>query len=59
MPKIFRVDEDYKDSRLDKWFKKNVLDIPQSLIEKIKRLNKIKVNKHKTKSSYRLKKKIN
>ena len=55
MPKSFKVDEDYNDSRLDKWFKDKVINLPHSLIEKIIRQNKIKVNKKKTKSSYRLK----
>ncbi|MBL6785991.1 MAG: RluA family pseudouridine synthase [Candidatus Pelagibacter bacterium] len=55
MPKSFKVDEDYNDSRLDKWFKDKIINLPHSLIEKIIRQNKIKVNKKKTKSSYRLK----
>ena len=54
MPKSFTVDEDYNDSRLDKWFKDKIINLPHSLIEKIIRKNKIKVNKKKTKSSYRL-----
>ena len=54
MPKSFTVDEDYNDSRLDKWFKDKIINLPHSLIEKIIRQNKIKVNKKKTKSSYRL-----
>tara|TARA_B100000242_G_scaffold140904_1_gene100125 strand:- start:136 stop:1035 length:900 start_codon:yes stop_codon:yes gene_type:complete len=54
MPKTFKVNNDYHDSRFDKWFKKNVIDIPHSLIEKLIRQNKVKVNKKKTKSSYRL-----
>ncbi len=54
MPKIFTVDKDYQDSRLDKWFKKKVIDIPHSLVEKIIRQNKVKVNNKKTKSSYRV-----
>ena len=54
MPKTFTVDDEYNDSRLDKWFKNQVLSLPHSLIEKIIRQNKIKVNKKKTKSSYRL-----
>jgi 23S rRNA pseudouridine955/2504/2580 synthase len=54
MPKSYTVDDDYNDSRLDKWFKNNVINLPHSLIEKIIRQNKIKVNKKKTKSSYRL-----
>ena len=54
MRKSFTVDEDFNNSRLDKWFKQKILSLPQSLIEKIIRQNKIKVNKKKTKSSYRL-----
>ncbi len=54
MPKSFTVDDDFNDSRLDKWFKNKVISLPHSLIEKIIRQNKIKVNKKKTKSSYRL-----
>ena len=47
MPKIFTVDDDFNDSRLDKWFKIKVINLPHSLIEKIIRQNKIKVNKKK------------
>ena len=54
MPKSYTVDDDYNDSRLDKWFKNKVINLPHSLIEKIIRQNKIKVNKKKTKSFYRL-----
>ncbi|RPG94277.1 MAG: RluA family pseudouridine synthase [Candidatus Pelagibacter sp. TMED263] len=54
MSKTYTVEKDYQDSRFDKWFKKKILDIPQSLIEKIIRLNKVKINKKKTKSSYRV-----
>jgi len=54
MPKSYTVVDDYHDSRLDRWFKQNVIDLPHSLIEKIIRQNKIKVNKKKTKSSYRV-----
>ena len=49
MPTTFTVEEDYQDTRLDRWFKNNVIDIPHSLIEKIIRLNKVKVNKKKNK----------
>tara|TARA_B100000575_G_C23121712_1_gene649245 strand:+ start:1335 stop:2234 length:900 start_codon:yes stop_codon:yes gene_type:complete len=55
MPKTFKVDKDYQDSRFDKWFKNKVIDIPHSLIEKLIRQNKVKVNKKKIKSSHRLK----
>ena len=51
----FKVDKDYNNSRLDKWFKKNVLDIPQSLIQKIIRKKKIKLNNKKLQSSDRVK----
>ena len=54
MPKSYTVDDDYNDSRLDKWFKNKVINLPHSLLEKILRKNKVKVNKKKTKSSYRL-----
>ena len=54
MRKSFTVDEDFNDSRLDKWFKQKIINLPHSLIEKIIRNNKIKINKKKTKSSYRL-----
>ena len=54
MPKSYTVGDDYHDSRLDRWFKNIVISLPHSLLEKILRQNKIKVNKKKTKSSYRL-----
>ena len=56
MPKSYTVDDDYNDSRLDKWFKNEILNLPHSLLEKILQQNKVKVNKKKTKSSYRLQK---
>ena len=55
MPKSYTVEDDYHDSRLDKWFKNEIINLPHSLLEKILRQNKVKVNKKKTKSSYRLK----
>ena len=54
MPKSYTVEDDYHDSRLDKWFKNEIINLPHSLLEKILRQNKVKVNKKKTKSSYRL-----
>ena len=54
MFKIYTVEKDYQDSRFDRWFKRKVINLPQSLIEKIIRLNKVKINKKKTKSSYRV-----
>tara|TARA_B100000963_G_scaffold339683_1_gene337628 strand:+ start:7708 stop:8607 length:900 start_codon:yes stop_codon:yes gene_type:complete len=54
MRKSYTVQDDYNDSRLDKWFKNKIINLPHSLLEKILRQNKVKVNKKKTKSSYRL-----
>ena len=54
MPKTYTIEKDYQNSRFDKWFKSNIINLPQSLIEKIIRLNKVKINKKKTKSSYRV-----
>lgn len=54
MSKKYIVDKNYQNTRFDKWFKRNVLNLPQSLIEKIIRQNKTKVNNKKTKSSYRV-----
>ena len=54
MPKSYTVVNDYHNSRLDRWFKQNVINLPHSLIEKLKRQNKVKVKKKKTKTSYRV-----
>ena len=54
MPKTFIVDDEYHETRLDKWFKQKVINLPHSLIERFLRQNKIKLNKKKVKSSYRL-----
>ena len=54
MPQTYKVDHDYHNSRFDKWFKSKVLNLPQSLIEKIIRKNKIKINRKKPKTSYRV-----
>ncbi len=54
MHKSYIVEKDYSNSRFDKWFKTNIIDLPQSLIQKIIRLKKVKINKKKTKTSYRL-----
>ena len=55
MPKIYTVEKDYQNSRFDRWFKAKIINLPQSLIEKIIRLNKVKINKKRVKSSYRVK----
>ena len=54
MFKKFIVSKDYQDSRFDRWFKQNISNVPQSLIEKLIRKKKIKINKKKVKTSYRV-----
>ena len=54
MPQTYTVDKNYHNTRFDRWFKAIVKNLPQSLIEKIIRLNKVKANRKKTKSSYRV-----
>ena len=49
MKKIFSVNIDSVGSRLDRWFRRNVCETPQSLIEKNIRKGNIKVNKKKKK----------
>ena len=44
MPRSYTVEDDYNDSRLDKWFKNKVINLPQSLLEKILRQNRKKLN---------------
>ena len=56
MKKIFIIDDEYSGSRLDRWVKRKVCEVPQSLIEKNIRKGNIKVNNNKEKSSYRIKK---
>ena len=54
MKKIFSVTDHFVNSRLDRWFRRNVCEVPQSLIEKNIRKGNIKVNNIKMKSSYKL-----
>ena len=54
MKKKFTISDDFVNTRLDRWFKKNIYKIPQSLIEKHLRKGNINVNNKKTKSSYKL-----
>ena len=56
MIKIFKVDEQFSDMRIDRFIKKTIRNIPQSLIEKNLRSGKIKLNGKKIKSSHRIKK---
>jgi|TARA_B100000123_G_scaffold262840_1_gene231298 23S rRNA pseudouridine955/2504/2580 synthase len=49
------VDSTYNNMRLDRWLRNKIGNIPQSLIEKYLRSGKIKVNKKKVKSSFKVK----
>jgi len=50
MKKNFIVTEEYINSRLDRWFRRNIFDVPQSLLEKSIRKGNIKVNNKKKNS---------
>ena len=54
MPDKFIINKGYNKSRFDKWFKEEVMNLPNSLIQKLLRKNQIKVNNKKIKSSFRL-----
>ena len=54
MDKIFLVKKDFINSRIDRWIKRNICHVPQSLIEKNLRNKSVTVNKLKVKSSYKL-----
>ena len=54
MPDKFIVSKSYNKSRFDKWFKEEIINLPNALIQKLLRKNKIKVNKKKIKTSFRL-----
>jgi len=56
MKNSYLINGDFISMRLDRWIKKNISDIPQSLIEKNIRRGNIKINNKKEKSSYKLKK---
>ena len=51
MIKIFIVEEQFSDMRIDRYIKKAIKNIPQGLIEKSLRNGKIKLNKKKVKTS--------
>lgn len=55
MKRILNITEDYHDMRIDRWVKKEIFNVPQSLIEKSLRQGKIKVNNLIVKSAYKLK----
>jgi len=54
MPRKYKVERNFHNSRFDRWFKSNVISLPQSLLERIVRKNKVKINRKKTKTSYRV-----
>ncbi len=55
MNKCFIVDSTFNNMRLDRWIRNKLGNIPQSLIEKTLRSGKIKINKKKVKSSFKIK----
>ena len=55
---ISLFNKNYNKSRFDKWFKEEIINLPNALIEKLLRKNKIKVNNKKIKTSFRLTKVI-
>jgi 23S rRNA pseudouridine955/2504/2580 synthase len=55
MKKSYIVDSTCNDMRIDRWIRHSVGQIPQGLIEKNLRAGKIKLNKKKIKSSYKVK----
>ncbi len=54
MKRSYIVDSTCKDMRLDRWIRLKLGKIPQGLIEKYLRSGKIKLNKKKVKSSYKI-----
>ena len=55
MIKSFTVDSTCNNMRLDRWLRTKLGNVPQSLIEKNLRSGKIKINKKKVKSSFKIK----
>jgi len=55
MIKRFIVDSTCNNMRFDRWFRNKLGKIPQGLIEKTLRTGKIKINKKKVKSSFKVK----
>ena len=54
MKKSYIVDTTCNDMRLDRWLRLKIGKIPQGLVEKYLRTGKIKLNKKKVKSSYKV-----
>ena len=55
MIKSYIVESSFNDMRIDRWIRNKIGKLPQSLIEKNLRLGKIKINRKKAKSSFKIK----
>ena len=55
MTRSFIVESTCNNMRIDRWLRNKLGKVPQSLIEKSLRLGKIKINKKKIKSSFKIK----
>ena len=55
MIKSYIVESTYNNMRLDRWLRNKIGNIPQGLLEKFLRSGKVKVNKKKAKSSFKVK----
>ena len=55
MIKSYIVDSTFNNMRFDRWLRIKLGKVPQGLIEKTLRSGKIKVNKKKVKSSFKIK----
>ena len=55
MKKSYIVDSTCNDMRLDRWLRLKIGQIPQGLVEKYLRTGKIKLNRKKVKSSFKVK----
>ena len=55
MNKNFIVDSTCNNMRLDRWLRNQLGNVPQGLLERTLRAGKIKINKKKVKSSYKIK----
>ena len=55
MKKSYIVDSTCNEMRLDRWLRLKIGKIPQGLVEKYLRTGKIKINKKKVKSSFKVK----
>ena len=55
MKKTYIVDSTCNDMRIDRWIRHSIARVPQSFIEKHLRAGRIKLNRKKIKSSYKIK----